>query len=664
MSGRIGIIAGLVAMTAAAGAGMPVTAATGAGTIAPLAGTGQSGYTGDGGPALEATLDAPRTLDVAPDGTVYVADTDNHVIRRIDTDGTITTIAGTGQPGYGGDGGPATEAWITSPHGVAVDHLGNVYIADSRNHRVRRVNPNGVMSTVAGTGRSGFDGDRGPARLALLSTPKGVAVDRHGDLYIADTGNHRIRRVNSSGVIVTVAGIGEAGGSGDGGAAIDARITNPRAVAVDRQGRFSILEGTEGEIGRVRRVGADGVIELLAGTGQTGFGGDGGPATEALLNHPRDLAADAAGNVFIADSENERVRKVDTSGTITTIAGAPPGPDGNGGNDPGEGGPAAETDLSVLRGIAVGLGGDLLIADSGHHMIRTIFGVADGFPGGDPPGPPDPDPGAGGSSNNPEPPDGPEPHDGSEPRDGYWILQDDGRVHALGDAPRLVDASGALRPGSSAVDLAATPSGGGYWVLGDDGLVVAVGDAIHHGNAPPLPAGDRITSISATPTGGGYWLFSAQGRALAFGDARHHGDMAGVALNGPVLDSVATPSGQGYWMVASDGGIFSFGDARFEGSMGGHRLNAPVLSLVPDPDGAGYWLVAADGGVFSFGAPFRGSLGGVTLNQPVTAMIAYGDGYLMVAADGGIFNFSDRPFQGSLAERGLSRPVVTVAAPG
>jgi hypothetical protein len=252
-------------------------------------------------------------------------------------------------------------------------------------------------------------------------------------------------------------------------------------------------------------------------------------------------------------------------------------------------------------------------------------------------------------------------------RSGYWMLGTDGKVHPFGEAKAHGDA---LLPISAsagkveAADVEPTPTGDGYWIVDDAGHVFAYGDAGHFGGIDPgqLEAGEKVTSLSASSTGKGYWLFTTKGRAARFGDAVFHGDMARVALNGPVLDSIPTPSGKGYYMVGSDGGIFAFGDAKFFGSMGDKKLNAPVQSLVPDPDGTGYWLVASDGGVFAFDAPFRGSMGSTKLNRPVTGMVPYGNGYLMVGEDGGIFNFSDKPFSGSLGDRTLAKPIVSVAA--
>ena len=231
-----------------------------------MAGTGTPGFSGDDGPATTAQLMGPRGLAVAADGNLYIADFGNHRVRRVGlSSGRITTVAGTGTAGFSGDDGLATAAQLANPTGVAVDAAGNLYIADNGNHRVRRVDPSGVITTVAGTGAQGFSGDRGPAIAAQLNSPVGVAVDTAGSLYIADRGNERVRRVDPSGVIITVAGTGVQGFSGDRGPAIAAQLNTPRDVAVAADGTLYIADYDNH---RVRRVDlSSGVITTVAGTG-------------------------------------------------------------------------------------------------------------------------------------------------------------------------------------------------------------------------------------------------------------------------------------------------------------------------------------------------------------------------------------------------------------
>ena len=333
------------------------------GTITTIAGTGELGFSGDGGPAVEAELYDPAGVAVDSAGNLYIADSGNQRIRKIDSTGTITTIAGTGELGFSGDGGPAVEAELRSPRGVAVDSAGNLYIADSRNRRIRKVDSTGTITTIAGTGEFGFSGDGGPAVEAELHSPHSVAVDSAGNVYITDSSDRRIRKVDSTGTITTIAGTGEFGFSGDGGPAVEAELYDPLGVAVDSAGNVYIADYRNR---RIRKVDSTGTITTIAGTGEFGFSGDGGPAVEAELRSPYGVAVDSAGNVYIADVSDQRIRKVDSTGTITTIAGT--------GECcfSGDGGPAVEAELRNPYGVAVDSAGNLYIADSGNQRIRKI----------------------------------------------------------------------------------------------------------------------------------------------------------------------------------------------------------------------------------------------------------------------------------------------------
>lgn len=333
------------------------------GTISTLAGTGVRGAGGDGGPATAAQLSAPRKAASDSAGNIFVADAENNRIRRISPAGVITTIAGTGSAGYGGDGGPATAARLNTPHGVDVDAAGNVYVADSANHRVRRISPSGVITTVAGTGGTSFNGDGIPATQASLAYPKGVAVAPDGSLYVGDANHHRIRRFVPGGTISTVAGNGNAGYSGDGGPATAATLRFPRNVAFGPDGSFYIADNTNYA---VRRVNPAGVITTVAGTGVAGYSGDGGPATAARLREVRDVAVDGGGNLYIADEQNHRIRRVSPSGVMTTLAGT-----GSSGFS-GDGGAPGTARVAGPRGVSVTPTGDVLIADTGNHRIRRV----------------------------------------------------------------------------------------------------------------------------------------------------------------------------------------------------------------------------------------------------------------------------------------------------
>ncbi len=341
-----------------------------AGIITTVAGTGEAGFSGDGEPATSAALRDPQTIAIDASGRVLIADKANHRVRRIEPDGTIVTIAGSGEDrdfGDVGDGGPATAAVVESPSAIAVDAAGRVLIAAK--HRIRRVDVDGTITTIAGSGDSNFSGDGGPATSAGLTFPSGVAVDTSGRVLIADTLNHRIRRVDLEGNITTIAGTGTEGFSGDGGPAISAELNSPVQIVLDTSGRIYVVADP-----RVRRIDLDGSITTIAGSGEAGFFGDGGPATEALLLGPAAIALDDDGRLFIADAYNHCVRRVDLDSTITTVAGTGCGGLPNGGRSvfSGDGGPATSAGLSYPSGIAVDATGRVFIADSGNHRVRRV----------------------------------------------------------------------------------------------------------------------------------------------------------------------------------------------------------------------------------------------------------------------------------------------------
>ena len=333
------------------------------GTISTIAGTRQRRFSGDNGAATQARLHAPFGLATDNAGNLFIADYLNHRIRRVDPTGTISTIAGTGERGHSGDGGPAVAARLNFPDGLAVDSAGNLFIADSGNHSIRRVGPLGTITTIAGTGAWGFGGDNGPATQARLHAPSGLATDNTGNLFIADSGNDRIRRVDPSGTITTVAGTGETGFSGDGGPAVAARLNNPTGIAVDSASNLFIADSWNS---RIRRVDPSGTITTVAGTGKVGFSGDGGPAVAARLGYPEGVALDGSGNLYVNDRLNQRIRRVDPSGTITTIAGT-----GKVGFS-GDGGPAVQAQFDYPQDVAVDPLGNLYVADTDNNRIRIL----------------------------------------------------------------------------------------------------------------------------------------------------------------------------------------------------------------------------------------------------------------------------------------------------
>ncbi len=299
-----------------------------------------------------------------PDGGFVVSNLSHNDVRRVSPTGTITTLAGGALNGFSGDGGPASAARLNVPLGVAVQPDGGVLIADSNNHRIRRVSPAGTITTVAGNGAEGFSGDGGPATSARLDLPVSVAATRDGGFLIADYLNNRIRRVSPTGTITTVAGTGAERFSGDGGPATAAGLDFPDSVSATAAGGFLIVDNDN----HVRRVSPTGTIATVAGTGMPGFSGDGGPAKRAQLNSVEGAVQTPGGGVLIADTGNNRVRLVSPTGTITTVAGIGGFP----GSFSGDGGPATLAGLYAPAGVAVTASGGFLIADSNNHRVRFV----------------------------------------------------------------------------------------------------------------------------------------------------------------------------------------------------------------------------------------------------------------------------------------------------
>ncbi len=348
--------------TLALALGLNDLALAGSGDIYTIAGTGTPAYSGDQGAAAAAALSSPSALAISADGTVYIADTANHVVRRVSPAGIISTLAGTGIAGASGDGGAATAAQLRLPAGLALAPDGRLYIADTDNNRIRRIEINGSITTVAGTGQAGATGDGGAATLAALKNPWGIAFDGAGNLYIADEGNNRIRRVAAAtGAISTVAGNGQVGNTGDGGPATDARLTHASGVALDASGRLYIADKGNH---RVRVVSVSGIISAFAGS-TAGDSGDGGPATTAQLGNVVGIAVGAGGHVYVSDTATHRVRQITPAGTISTLAGSVRGYSGNGG-------PANQAELRAPSGLAVDSAGRLWIADEGNHVVRRV----------------------------------------------------------------------------------------------------------------------------------------------------------------------------------------------------------------------------------------------------------------------------------------------------
>ena len=346
-------------------------------SIYTAAGNHTAGYQGDGGAATSAEMKSPNCVAIDSSGNIYVAEWGNSVVRKIaSATGLISTVAGTGVAGFSGDGGAATSAQLNRPSGIAVDSSGNLYIADGSNNRIREVTAsNGRINTIAGNGTASYAGDGAAATGAELNGPTSVALDGSGNLYIADYGNSRIRKItSSSGFITTVAGSAAAGFTGDGGLATSAELYGPWGVYVDSSGNLFIADTLNN---RIREVTAsDGNINTIAGNGTGGYSGDTGTATSAELNNPRTILLDGNGNYIIGDYANNRIREVNLStNIITTIA-------GNGtGSYAGDQGAAASAELYFPIGLAFDPAGNLYIGDNKNNVVRRVT-ILPAFPPG------------------------------------------------------------------------------------------------------------------------------------------------------------------------------------------------------------------------------------------------------------------------------------------
>jgi hypothetical protein len=731
------------------------TGATTAGDIYAVAGNGTAGFSGDGGLATAAELRAPASVYVDSFGNVLVADTGNDRVRLVvaaacgaacsygqspTAVGDIYTIGGNGVSNFSGDGGPAGDAELLAPHGLAVDGAGNVAVADTGNERVRLVAagscgsgcPYGLNSTaagdiytIAGNGTAGFYGDGGRATSAELDNPSDVSPAGGGGLVIADTGNNRLRFVASAncpsscpyglgttraGDIYTIAGDGIQGFSGDGGRATAAALYAPLGVALGQLDEILVADTGNNRIRMVAAVDCSsacpfgiptvaGDIYTIAGTGALGFAGDGGPARSAALAQPGGVALGPSGSLVISDSLNNRVRFVASQscsggcgyGLPATVPGDIYTIGGTGAfNYSGDRGPARLAALADPAGVAVDAAGNVYVADTDNLRIRMIsdehcfsacrFGVSSLSPGTiasvigsgnlavSPSGEPASDLSLAAPTSVAVDATGAlvilESADGGirrlypEPTDGFVLATSAGDVYAFA-APNDGSLAG-VHLSAPIIGIASDNLAGGYWLVGTDGGVYAFGGAKFYGSMGGQHLNKPIVAIAGTADGRGYWLVASDGGIFAFGDARFLGSMGGRHLNKPIVGMAASPDGRGYWLVATDGGLFTFGDSKYRGSEGGTRLTRPIFAMAATPDGFGYWLVASDGGIFTFGdAHFHGSLGGFVLKSSIVGMAtdAVTGGYRLADADGRVYPFQCSSYGGS----NISAPAPVVA---
>ena len=331
--------------------------------VGTFAGTGQAGRSGDGGPATAAQINNQFGVVRGPDGAIYFCEYDGHLVRRVGKDGVITTVAGTGAAGYAN--GPALKASFNKPHEIRFDARGDLYVADMVNHAIRKIDlKTGLVSTFAGTGAAGYGGDGGPAVEATLKQPHSIQFGPGGDLYICDIGNHVIRRVDPSGKISTFAGTGKAGPTPDGAPIQGTPLNGPRSLDFDAQGRLWLATREGNQVFRLDL--KEGRIHHAAGTGKKGFTGNGGPAREATLSGPKGIAVGPDGDVFLVDTESHSIRKIDAkTGRLELVI-------GTGEKGDGPDGPPAACRLARPHGIWADPDGTLFVGDSENHRVRRL----------------------------------------------------------------------------------------------------------------------------------------------------------------------------------------------------------------------------------------------------------------------------------------------------
>ncbi|MBS1587011.1 MAG: T9SS type A sorting domain-containing protein [Bacteroidetes bacterium] len=343
------------------------------GTINTFAGNGTDGNGGDNGSALSASVANPGGLAFDSKGNLYIVTSPAiPKVRKVDVNGIITTFAGTGVNGFSGDNGPAISAQLNYPLYVAVDSKDNVYVSDASNHRIRKIDTNGVITTFAGNGTGGFGGDNGPATLASLYAPWGLSFDRHDNLFIADHVNNRIRKIDTNGIITTIAGIGTIGYSGDNGLAINAQLYHPSSVVVDAA---DVIYIADWENNRIRTINDSGIITTIAGNGGVSYNGDGIPATSAELAAPYSIVLDQQNDIYIADAGNSRIRKISSSnGLISTTAGT--GVHGFSGDN----GPADSAEIYLPEGLTLDRCDNLYISEVQNKRVRKVTFHPNCFP--------------------------------------------------------------------------------------------------------------------------------------------------------------------------------------------------------------------------------------------------------------------------------------------
>jgi sugar lactone lactonase YvrE len=593
-------------------------------------------------------FETPGGLALDSAGNLYCAEYGANQIVKITPSGTLSVVAGTGSPGNPTPG-PALDSRLDEPAGVAVDHSGNLYIADDTNQRVEKVTPSGTLSVFAGTG--GYaTAVPGPATSSPLDDPSDVAVNAAGDVYVSMESSV-IAKITPSGTLSIVAGSGHYGGATPG-PATSSKLEWPFGLSFDGAGD---LYFSDYDLSQIFKLTPSGTLSVVAGTGSYGAATE-GPPTASELGGPEGVAVDSAGNVYIADTFNNRVEGITglvpaapgavtttaTSSAVTVTWSAPSsGP-----------APTSYTVTPIVNGVA---GTPVVVTGTRYVLSDPVAGdtyqfevTADSGGGSGPAT----------ESNTVTVP-------ASSTASGYWLVGGDGGVFSYGT--HFYGSTGNLTLNQPVFAITSTKDGKGYWFVARDGGVFSYGDAKYHGSVPSV--GVHVTDIvgmAEDEATGGYWLVGRDGGVYAF-DAPFHGSVP--ELGDHVADIVgitATADGGGYDLVSSTGAVYSFGDARYHGGANTMaHLNAPVVGISLDAATGGYWEAGSDGGVYAYDAPFDGSAGGLHLSEPVVGISATpsGSGYWLVGADGGVFA-EHAPYLGSMGGKHLNSPVVGITAAG
>jgi hypothetical protein len=613
------------------------------------------------GPATSFTMYV-RGVAVDAAGNVYIADGESNTVDKVTPSGTLTVLTGAGTHSPISSPlppGPASSFDNITPYGLAVDSAGNLYIDDDSSKEILKVTPGGTLSDYAGNGVYGTPTSGAVATNTSIGSPYGVAVDGSGNVYIADEGNELVEKVSPSGILTIVAGNTSSFPypSSTPQLATSVNLDGPYGVAVDYLGNIYVAEYYNYEVDKITPAGQ---ITVLTGHG----GNPPYPTTTAAsppsgysVGEPYGVAVDSAGNVYIADTNEDVIDEVNfynspsaptaattqaTSSTVQVNWSPGAGPT-----------PSSYTVTPFVNGVPgtpVTVSGTSYSLPSGPTGTTYSFSIVANNANGS---------GGSSASNTATVPAGPAA--GS----GYWTVGGDGGVFSFG--PTFYGSTGNLKLNQPVFAITSTSDGKGYWFVAKDGGVFSYGDAVFHGSVPAL--GVHVTNIvgmAADTATGGYWLVGSDGGVYAF-NAPFEGSVPALGEHvSNIVGIAATADGGGYYLVSSSGAVYAFGDAKYQGGANTlSRINAPIVGLSVDSATGGYWEAGSDGGIYAYGAPFEGSAGGAPLNKPVVGIAATttGSGYYLLASDGGVFSYN-APFVGSMGGKYLNAPMVGITVAG